>query len=125
METSVAGTSALFVERPGDTRLVSASLQGVEVYIPCPTWCTVAHSKDDVMFVQDICHAGVTDEDSVLPLAATLVSYPYAGVGVQVAVDFDGESYELGRSEALQAAAELRVLADRIEALASLADGEV
>jgi hypothetical protein len=118
-------TTAAFVGSPETapgTRLVSANLQGVEVYVPCPEWCVVSHAQDEVMFVQDISHYGAAEADDVLPLAATLVSYPYSGVGAQVAVDFDGEAYELNRTEALTAADELRALADRIEALAAFAD---
>lgn len=120
-------TTVVPTESTEGGRLVRANLQGVIVHITCPDWCVIDHAAQPVMFIQDVNHVSAHTEDGVLPLAAHLFSYPYSGdgLGVQVAVDLDGDSSELNADEARQAAAELRTLAAQLEALAALADGTV
>jgi hypothetical protein len=107
-------------------RRVATRINGVEVTLPCPAWCTVDHSVENHAFVEDFSHMGASAEATAaggeFKVEAYLGQY-FAGDAHVVVADADGVAHELSAAEAESIANDLITLASRIRGMARTIGG--
>ncbi|MEU1663603.1 hypothetical protein ABZ547_08305 [Streptomyces sparsogenes] len=118
------------VTPPSSPRLVAALVRGQRIAIPCPSWCVVNHSAQDLAFLEDLSHASVAvtlpvrqfDGSVEEVLAAQVVQWPFAREGepyLSVDADGSGECNEYRGPAGLAFADQLVAHAERIRRLVS------
>ncbi|WP_435861914.1 DUF6907 domain-containing protein [Streptomyces sparsogenes] len=113
---------------PPSPRLVAAVVRGQRIPVPCPSWCVVDHSAQDLAFLEDLSHAGETvtlpvrqfDGSLERILAAQLVEWPFTEKNeayLSVDADGSGECNEYRGPAGLAFADQLVAHAERIRRL--------
>lgn len=116
-------------------RIVPAIVSGQQIFIECPSWCTVDHVASPEGHLVDVWHAGEyadlnaprIGKDPELALFARLGIDPYASEPERrrafVTVDDGGEGFYMTPDLADQFAANLETFAEQIRAMARTARG--
>lgn len=129
MPVTVPQPALMQASAPGQPRTATAILQGFEITVPCPQWCSMDHTEHPLHNLADLEHEGpavslsVCGEQTVI---AYLNQWPFSGqpeAYLAVEATVDGETAELPASAALAFADQLVAHAEAIRNLAATLGG--